>query len=127
MRGELAASSALFSSPGRELLERRLDDVKQQQRQEQKQEQQDVPPPASLMEGKAETEEEALQQLEKSPTSAHSRASEASVDQASAVQELITCKMLLARMASDLQEEQHIVSVLSAQNRKYALRVRNLV
>lgn len=142
MKGELAANTAMSDSPGKDLIQRHIENMQRNL----------SAPPASTRAGVSQrvdapitsirpergvdgavkcatepltepTAQTGLTLLESSSVDEGENMERPGVTEEAALQELIACKMLLARVATELQEEKHFVSVLSAQNQKYAMRV----
>jgi hypothetical protein len=155
MKGELAANTAMFNSPGNALIRRHIEGMERSialcppspraaSTAGSSSGTTEEPPSTPLRDGGGGgggTEQRETDQTEAGnppvlaplQTGEQARSMDEAVDEGmqgetgvtreAAVQELIACKMLLARVATELQEEKHFVSALSAQNQKYAMRV----
>lgn len=106
MRAEIAANSAIFSCPGKEHLLRHLHEM-------------NSTAPSEQSDGVSTSQTEEIARRSESGGDVD----EAGMSQEALVQELVASKVLLARVASELQEERNIVTALSMHNQKYAMRV----
>mmetsp|Transcript_14222 Transcript_14222/g.21278 ORF Transcript_14222/g.21278 Transcript_14222/m.21278 type:complete len:590 (+) Transcript_14222:78-1847(+) len=133
LQSQIDANAAILSTPGREHLQRHLDSLDFSSPSLRAS--MSLSPPATPVSsplptyGKA-AESEVSGSVREEGTDSEKRVqtqdSVGSVTKEAVVQDLVTSKMLLASMATELQEEKHMVAVLSRQNQKYAERLASL-